>query len=972
MVFLGALASAVFLVGRYSESVSKIVDEQQQSLVLQKARSSLDRGQVDFAEKLAAAVLKENPQSAAAKLVLAEVDGSRQQFEQAVNKLDEIDPRSGSEYLVAMNLAGNFLIAAGKLSQAEQRFQRVLDRDANDLEAHKQLSQLLTMEGRRWESLPHLLKLVQHDAYSLHHLLMLGDQQSVIDFSADLQRSLDQVPGDAMARLGLARIALDKNDRERSLQLIHQVIAVAPRQMEAQLTLGQLLMDGPSNDFLAWRQSLPAEAEDHPELWYVSGRWIEEQGHAEAAIRCYWETVKRNPNHRQAVYRLGRLLVSAEQHELAAPFLDRAKKLEEFAIVINTILKHPNVQQELWQAARLAESLGRLWESYGWYSVLAAQQDPLREAQRQQQRLHERLQPEMPLTLPTANPALAVDLSSYALPKWPKGSLASPALPKIEAAGMPRFVDRAGEVGLVFTYNNGDDPKIPGWEIYQELGGGVGVLDYDRDGWPDVYLTQGSDWPPTDQQSKDLDRLFRNLGGQKFQDISDSAHLMDARYSQGIATGDFDNDGFPDLYVANIGGNRLYKNQGDGVFVDVTAEAGLDQTLWTTSCLIADLNGDGLPDLYDTNYLAGDRPFTDVCVAQGIRRACSPQQFEGEQDQLYLNLGNGQFANVTGECGIAAPHGKGLGLIAADFDDSGQLSLFIANDGTPNFFYKNLAQRGERPRFAEMGVESGLAFNADGRSEACMGVAFDDANRDGRWDLFVTNFHKESNTLYRQQSHQLFADETKRARLMEPSLPYTGFGTQFLDAELDGRPDLVVLNGHIDDFLYQGIPFKMRSQFFHNLNGTRFQEIPQPQVGEYFSREQLGRALARLDWNRDGRTDLIAMHLDAPAAVLQNETSPVGHFLKVYLCGVQSGRDAIGTIVRIQLGEGVTDRKQLAAGDGFHSGNERVLTFGLGEATRVEQLHVRWPSGSEQTWKDLESDAEIVLVETGQLIPLTR
>jgi hypothetical protein len=312
---------------------------------------------------------------------------------------------------------------------------------------------------------------------------------------------------------------------------------------------------------------------------------------------------------------------------------------------------------------------------------------------------------------------------------------------------------------------------------------------------------------------------------------------------------------------------------------------------------------------------------------------------------------------------MIAPNGKGLGLLAADFDNRGQLSLFVANDGTPNFYFSNIAQRGQPPQFVEKAVASGLAFDRDGRSEACMGIALDDMNHDGMWEIFVTNFHKESNTFYRQQSAEFFHDETRNAGLEVPSLPFTGFGTQFLDAELDGRPDLVVLNGHIEDFRYQGIPFRMRAQFYRNIDGSHFREIAAETIGEYFSREQLGRALARIDWNRDGRTDLVATNLDTPVALLQNESERAGHFLKVRLSGVQCERDAIGAVVRVQLGDAPPLIKQLTAGDGYQASNERELIFGLGDASRVDKLIVRWPSGAEQTWQGLETDQEILIVE---------
>jgi hypothetical protein len=324
--------------------------------------------------------------------------------------------------------------------------------------------------------------------------------------------------------------------------------------------------------------------------------------------------------------------------------------------------------------------------------------------------------------------------------------------------------------------------------------------------------------------------------------------------------------------------------------------------------------------------------------------------------------------DATAEAGITGSNGKGLGVLVADFQAAGRLSLFVANDGTPNFFYANQAGPGEKPSFVEQGIVSGLALNGEGRSQACMGVAFGDLDHDGKWDLFVTNFHREGSTLYRQQSGELFADETSAAGLAAPSLPFTGFGAQSIDAELDGHPDLVVLNGHIEDFRYQDVPFKMRAQVYRNLGNGRFVEQNASQGGDYFQREQLGRALATLDWDRDGLPDLVATHLDQPAVLLRNESASPGNFLKVYLVGSSSSRDGIGAVVTLTTKAGDTFQRQIVAGDGFQASNERVLHFGLGSATKISELRVRWPSGQTQRWTGLDANRELVIREGGELV----
>jgi hypothetical protein len=319
--------------------------------------------------------------------------------------------------------------------------------------------------------------------------------------------------------------------------------------------------------------------------------------------------------------------------------------------------------------------------------------------------------------------------------------------------------------------------------------------------------------------------------------------------------------------------------------------------------------------------------------------------------------------DVSSSAGIAVSKGNGLGIVAGDFDDSGRINLFVSNDFTPNFYFVNQTKEaGASPRFVDRGLVSGLAYDMDGRLQACMGVAVDDTNGDGLLDIFVTNYSAESNTLYRQVSPELFVDETRQAALREPSFPLVTFGTQFLDADLDGLPDVVVTTGGL-----VGERPEMQPQFFRNM-GDRFEESDASRLGPYFQSKHVGRGLARLDWNRDGLEDFVVSDLVAPSALLTNRTAKRGHFLAVHLRGVRSSRDAIGTRVTLKLA-GRTIVRQLMAGDGYMASNQRQLVFGLGDNQRVDELQVRWPFGLTRTLHDLPADREIVLIE-GQEAPV--
>lgn len=529
------------------------------------------------------------------------------------------------------------------------------------------------------------------------------------------------------------------------------------------------------------------------------------------------------------------------------------------------------------------------------------------------------------------------------------------------------------DVGINFRYFNSSDPATAGARMFEFTGGGVGVLDYDLDGRPDLHFTQGCRWPADSAQREHLDRLYRNLGD-RYLDATDAAGVVEPGFSQGLACGDFDGDGFPDLYVANIGRNRLFRNNGDGTFSDVTTASmiseGTRANAWTTSVAIADLNGDGLPELFDVNYVEGHDVFERICDHAGIARICSPTLFDAQPDRLLLNRGDGRFTDITAIAGIDGSEGTGLGIAIADFHRTGRLSLFIANDARNNHFYVNKTHDpAELPGFSEQALQSGLAFDRDGRAQACMGVAVGDADGDGRIDLFVTNYVEESNTLYVQQDGGHFIDGSRLAGLTEPSVPMLGFGTQFLDADLDGWEDLVVVNGHVDDFTFQGYDHLMRPQIFRNLNG-RFVELPGETAGAYFVQSGLGRGLARLDWNGDGRDEFVVSHLDGPALLLSNTSATTGKPLKFYLRATHSARDAIGATVVVEAG---TKRlvRQLTAGDGYQASNEPALAFGLGDDGVVDRVTIHWPSGATSEFQNVATDSTWLAIEgRGRLLHL--
>jgi hypothetical protein len=757
------------------------------------------------------------------------------------------------------------------------------------------------------------------------------------------------------------------------VRLSRQVIEMAPGQIEAWALLGRALADRPGEEaaFLAWHEGVPKPAEAHPDVWVARGVWARQHGDIQVAVRCFWEAARRFPDSRVANYQLSQMLIKLDppQTQAAAPFLDRAERLEALRNVLNMVYRQRTEPRHIQQAAELTESLGRLWEAAAWRRVEVSLRPGSGTARQEWRRLSARLSPDLPRLPPESNPAAKADLSSFPLPNWGIKSPGAPgAKPPFPAGPVVSFENSAAAAGIEFRYFNGSDPPQDGKLIYQNLGGGVAAIDYDHDLWPDLYFAQGAPAPNDFEDHDFRDRMYRNAGDGRFIDVTLAAGLGDRRHTLGVAAGDIDNDGFPDVYLANAGTNRLYRNNGDGTFTDVTTRSGLASRRCTASCLIADLNGDSWPDLFDVNYLAEPDVYSLTCQREGKRRSCDPRLFAAEEDQLFVSAGDGRFEDVTNTCGIRVPDGKGLGIVAADFSGSGRLDLFVANDGTGNFYFENQTRRpGERPVFREMALAAGVAYSEDGRVQASMGIAVDDADGDGRLDLFVTNFYEEGSAFYHQIGTHLFEDDRRGFGLRDPSLHLLGFGTQFIDAELDGFPDLIVTNGHIEDFSDLGQPYAMRPQYFRNVAGKWFEELGADLPGPFFAGAYLGRGLARLDWNRDGREDVVISHLDAPAALLTNTTRGAAHFLALSLVGTEAARDAIGTTVECTF-KGRHRSRQLTAGDGYMASNERQLVFGLGDCDVVDRLTIRWPSGREQTCTQVAADRHWMAIEGRQAL----
>jgi len=853
------------------------------------------------------------------------------------------------------------------LDDEEQQYRDLIKANPGHIQARAQLIFLLTMQCRTYEAEAQRQVLLRARMWEVDDLLSLAKPEDLVS-TPELVESFRQDPENPRLMLARARLSLLTNEIDDATRWLDKTLAAAPNLVDAHAVRGLFLLENdPSEKSLTtWQRGLPTGADEHPDVWVVRGmlaRTIKDQS---GATRCFVEALRRFPNHRQATHQLSLTLAALGEEAQATALSHRVRHLDKLSRSIDDIYSRPDWDEPWLVSAQQLEALGRMPEAAAWYQAIARMGFGGISAQQKAVTLSSKLSADTPIINPSLHPLAKLDISKYPLPKF-KDAAGSEQVVDSGRSREFRFVDVADRVGLNFAYFGAELPVLRVRRFSHLLGGGLGVLDFDQDGWPDLYCAQGApqegDSPVGDSAKIYRDRLFRNMGRSgvagNFLDVTAQAGLGDQDLSHGVAVGDYNNDGFPDLWIGNAGENRLYRNNGDGTYSDATAEAGISGSAWTASCVVADFNGDGLPDLYEVNYLGGDQVQGTMCLGG---EDCSPAAFRADQDRFFLNLGNGKFREQTKEAGIVAEDGKGLGIVVGDFDGDGVVSVFVANDGVPNHFYVNEAGRGDPPRFVDRATTLGVAYSGNGFSQGCMGIAIDDADGNGLMDMFVTNFFGESNTFYTDQPGKLFQDETQRAGLRLPSMPMVGFGTEFLDVDLDGDPDLVISNGQIDHAPGRKTEFQMRPQFFENRAG-RFVERRGAELGGYFDRKLVGRCLVRVDFNRDGREDFAVSHLDAPVALLRNDTPDVGHFIAIQLRGVACDRDALGATVTTVTSGGRRRIRQLTAGDGFECSNQQQLIFGLGDATSVEKLVVRWPNGDEQIFSNVEVDRQFLVIQ---------
>ena len=525
--------------------------------------------------------------------------------------------------------------------------------------------------------------------------------------------------------------------------------------------------------------------------------------------------------------------------------------------------------------------------------------------------------------------ASLIILLFYAVPRLTK-------VPPIEV----HFTDITEKAGINFRHVSSPEKKY----IVESMSGGVALFDYDNDGYLDIYLVNSLTVDLVKSKQKTRSLLYHNNGDGTFSDVTDKAGVGDIGWGMGVAIGDYDNDGFDDIYVTCLGPNHLLRNSGKGTFTDVTQSAGVTDPRWSTGASFVDYDNDGKLDLFVSNYVDFDVNNLPEfgkgrsCQFKGVPVQCGPRGLKGAGDSLYHNNGNGTFTDVSKKAGVSDADGYyGLGVICSDFDEDGLVDIYVANDSTPNFLYHNNGDG----TFKDIGFSSGMAVNENGSEQGSMGVTLGDYDHDQRLDMFITNFDDDYNTLYHDDGKGSFTDVSYAAKVAEVSLPYVGWGTQFFDYDNDGWVDLLVVNGHV----YPQLPsYRQRNFVHHNNQDGTFTEVGM-QLGAPFAEKRTGRGAAFGDIDNDGDVDVVINNLDGPPLVLRNDGGNANNSVLIKTIGLKSNRDGVGARIKVVAGE-LTQIGEVHSGDSYLSQSDMRLHFGLAKATKIDLVEVHWPSGA--------------------------
>ena len=946
-----------------AETVDRPMDRKQ---LLTEAIRALQSGETEKAETLVAKQLIAQPRDSEALILAGHIAIQNGDSGSAIDLyMNAIEYTSASK-LEALDHLTTACIRAGRAFDAIGLLHRFIERYPDFAEPRFDLAGLTMMVGIPEFSLAVLPWLFQHKSGDNETLLLMANPTRIKPDIDACDKMLGQAESDIRLRYASARLDSMELNWGGVAERLEPVLERHDQFVPAYALYGRALVElNRLSEIPEWNSLAPKTAKQSPQYWMAVGRYAESVGEPGLAAEAFLNVQRINPTafpeSLGGLYRACRSLGLDEQAERVAQQIEAYIRLRDaFRVYLD---RKSQSQSAAIAVAEVMAELGRMWEAEAWARhATTLQIAPAGKIKERYLAIRSRLKVTTPWILPEMDLGSSISIPDGMIPQGDAFALDANrsfnSTVGFRESSVPYFENQASELGLKHTCEVARTTNREGHWLHQSSGGGIGVIDFDLDSRPDVIGTMLDGQPLQNDSSPN--RLFRNLDS-GFLEVGSNAKYVDRGFSLGITIGDINSDGFPDVLDTNIGQNRLFINNGDGTFRETSLESGLKDSTWSMSGAIADFDSDGIADVFVANYCAGTEPFVQGCRSEGRFSACAPTLFNAQSDRVWRGSGDGTFQDVTDKWMDQVSIGRGLGVVVGELDENPGLDIYVANDMTANHLW---AGRAEDTGFHLVNIASisGVGVNGKSQSQASMGIAAADADNDGDLDLLLTHFAKEHNTFYEQLSPGRWDDRSFQSGLAAPSMKLLGFGTEWCDFDQDGWKELIVTNGHVDNYHLKDIGYAMPGQVFRQTAPGRWETCDREGLGDYFVSDHVGRALASVDIDRDGRTDVLVTHLYEPVALLMNRTEAIGNSVDLMLTATLSHRDAIGAKVSGTIG----NRKStafLTAGDGYLCSNERKLSFGLGDANAMTDVTITWPSGAVESFDTLQAGYTYLIVE---------
>ena len=962
-----------------SESADNLGPSETFTTRLASATQLIRDGKPDAAAAILQQLLIAQPNNPAVIFQLASGYAQQDQLSAAVELLDRIDTSQAEAYLAAQGQSADWCLSLKRYTDAERRYRTVLKFAPTATPALRNLAYLYNRQGRRFEAVQLIHELCRAGDVRQDELHAMISVPSAMYDDPQQTPKINQRPYWPIGPGANARRLYNQQRYAEALEMLDEGFAEQTIDLATATLYGRIASSALDDQRITLWASKHSEAwTASPDYWVAMGIQCLNQQRFREAVRCFAETIKRDPTDLQAISLIRQALIALGEDDLAHRWNQHWRANREVLRVSNQIsaADQPNADLAGDLADRLL-ALNRPLEAVLWKTIEASQRKVGQQFFQQLNHQHQQI-----VSSKTCFPSLKqrlcdMPIDSYPLPdldalfperestlhgRQPEAQPIEPdSIASSQNAPAIVFADVAQSRGLNQAYTFADTQRSDGFAIYEIMGSAIACIDVDLDGWCDVYFGQGGTEPPI-VSGGSHNQLFRQVD-HAFVETSHQSDSACNDFTTGLTVGDWNQDGFPDLALAVLGNEQLLINQGDGTFRTMALNHDDDPWHLPASMAMGDINGDQLPDLFQVGYVEDKqlarRPERDS--NRQITEALSPHQYRAAEDRVWINRGDGSFQQQALPANNGS-HKTGLGVLLGPLAGTGTNQVFVGNDQHQNqlWQWKPAANADAVDQWIESATLLGCGFSSTGAGTASMGVAAADYDRNGLLDIHIANYQDEASSLFMQQSGS-FRDRIVAAGMDVDSRLVLGFGCQPIDADNDGWIDIAVTNGHVENLHQAGQPFEQPPQLFRNLAGQFRLSAVEPAAG-YWNGKYVGRAMATADVDRNGKLDLLISHLDVPVALLENQTQSTNHWAQFSLIGTTDERSAVGTRIQIKLGAD-QQTHALLGGSGFLSSNQGLIHAGLGRHESIDQLEVFWPSGQREVLTDLASDRHYQIIQ---------